>query len=369
MPAGGMPSERGPSQEEPALFLNNYRGGGIGDFGATLFEQLQAAGVGIELEETRIDGRGLLGQMRQVRRRGGPVIANLGLTAWGRSGPRNYLGFSSVGRRARAGRPTIAVAHHAIEMFEASETGYPVSRLVRWGAHRALAALRSCDLVVFAPRLRDLLVGSYGARSVWLTPMPSGSPRPRGPPTGPWKIVTAGYLAPYKGIDTYLGVAERLRGDADFSLVGRPHAVLSRRPEFAERTRGWMDRARSLGVATPGFLDPLELDRALSGRTIGLLPYTSASGASASIGLFVERGVPVVTSDLPEFQYLADEGAGIVVTTGREDALSFAVRELTESPTRWAELVEKQLAFARAHSWGRFVGEMVQRYPALTVAK
>jgi glycosyltransferase involved in cell wall biosynthesis len=349
----------------PGLFLNNYRGGGIGDFGATLYSHLSGGGVSAELEETRIDGRGLFAQMRRLRETRGAVLTNVGLTAWGASGPRNYLGFWAIGRRARAGRPTIAVVHHAIEMFELSETGYPVSRMVRWGAHRALASLRSCEIVAFSPRLRDVLVGSYGARSVWLTPMPTGKPRPSPPGDGPWKVLTAGYLAPYKGVDAFLDVAERLRGSAEFALVGRPHSVLSQRPEFTKRARRWLERAASLRVETPGYLDSTEMDRAMAGRTIGLLPYTSASGASASFGLFAERGVPVIASDLPEFQYLASEGAGIVVVPPRTEALGEAVASLMRSPGQWAELSERQQEFAREHSWDRFVGELARRFPSL----
>jgi len=365
MPAGGRASERAGGAQGGSCFLNNYRGGGIGDFGATLFEHLQAGGFPLELVETRLDGRGLMGQMRRIRRAPGPLVANVGLTAWGASGPRNFLGFAAIGGRARSGRPTIALVHHAIEMFQLSETGYPISRLVRWGAHRALRSLRGCDLVVFSPRLRDLLKSSYGARSIWLTPMPSGAPRRDPTDAGRWKVVTAGYLAPYKGLETFLDVAGRLRGSADFSLVGRPHAVLSRRPEFAALSQHWLDRARSEGVSTPGFLPPAELDRALAGRTIGLLPYTSASGASASFGLFAERGVPVVTSDLPEFRYLADQGAGVVVTPPGGEAAAGAVEGLLRDPRRWSELADRQVAFAREHSWERFVAALAQRFPAL----
>ena len=365
MAAGGRPSDRPGPGAAASLFLNNYRGGGIGDFGASVLAHLRAAGVAIADEETRPDGVGLSGQLRRLRSVPGTLITNVGLTAWGPSGLRNYRGFRSIGRRPRRGGPTIALVHHAIEMIDLAEAGYPVSRLVRWGAHRALAWLRECDIVVFSPRLGQLLRDGYGARSVWVTPIPSAAPRRMPERTGGWRVLNVGYFAPYKGIDEFLGVAELLRDRAEFSLVGRPHRVLSERAEFGAAVRTWTERAASARVAMPGFLPSDELDRLMSGRTIGVLPYTSSSGASASFGLFAERGVPVIASDLPEFRFLQECGAGIVLAPAHAKELATAVRGLLDDPSAWSELARRQAEFAKGHDWAGFVRELVARFPTL----
>ena len=365
MPAGGHRSARLLEPPSGLVFLNNYRGGGIGDFGAGLIPALERSGRTVQVEETHADGDGLSAQLRRVYSDPAPLIANVGLTAWGASGFRNFRGFRTLGRRQRAGRATIAIVHHAIEMFDSGETGYPISRLVRWGAHRALASLRGCDLIVFSPRLRDLLVGPYGCRSVWLTPMPSGEVRPLRSATGPWKVVTAGYLSPYKGIDTFLEVAEQLRESARFALIGRPHAVLSRRPEFAARTEQWLARARAAGVATPGYLPPEGLDEELAGRTLGVLAYTSASGASAAFGIFAERGVPVIASDLPEFRYLVEAGAGVVLARSDPSEIAARIRAVISDPPAWERLAERQRRFASTHTWSTFVADLFRRFPRL----
>jgi glycosyltransferase involved in cell wall biosynthesis len=351
------------SSDRPPFFLTNYRGGGIGDFGLALGAHLASRVPGLTIEETSVDGTGYFQQSFEAATYPGQLIANLGLTAWGKSGLRNFAGLTSIGIHRSLGHPTVAMVHHAIEIFDSQETGYTVSRVVRSGAHAALKRLRNCDLVAFSPRIRDVLISSYGARSVWLVPLP-GSPARVEPtlPTGERpKMVSAGYWAPYKGIDLYLDLAEHLGGIGDFSLIGQPHRLLSGNPDFQRRVALWRERAHQLGVATPGYLTASELDAALSGWTIGVLPYTSSSGASASFQLFTERAVPVVATELPEFRYLEESGAGILIAPATVEGFSTAIHRLSTDRKLWFELAERQAAFSRRFSWDSFTTALLSR--------
>ena len=353
---------RVPSSDRPPLFLTNYRGGGIGDFGFALGGHLASRPGGLRVEETAIDGEGSFRQSWLAATYSGKVIANLGLTAWGTSGPRNFSGFTSLGIHQALGLPTIVIVHHAIEIFDPLETGFAVRPLLRLGAHLAILSLSQCRLVVFSPRLKDLLTGSYGARSVWLTPLPGErarfmpTPRSAGKP----KVVSAGYWAPYKGIDIFLGLAERLGPAFDFYLVGKPHPILSHEPKFRQRVERWEERANRLGVRQPGFLTADQLDFEFKENTIGVLPYTSASGASASFQLFAERAIPVVASHLPEFQYLARSGAGVLTAPPTEDDLSRAVLRLSSDHALWLQLARMQAKFAQDNSWGPFIDGLLE---------
>ncbi|MFZ0829802.1 MAG: glycosyltransferase [Thermoplasmata archaeon] len=352
------------STASPIRFLTNYQGGGIGDFGAALGNHLAARLGKLSVVETSIDGRGFLRQSFETATYPGQVIANVGLTAWGTSGIRNFSGFASIGFHASRGSPTLAFVHHAIEILNAQETGFPVPDVVYWGAHKALQQVRHCDLVVFSPRLRDLLQSGYGTKPVWLVPLP-GNPRrsPPAPPSdSPPKIISAGYWAPYKGIDLFLETVAQLGLSADAWLIGRPHRLLTRDPTFGRKVDQWRVRAGQLNVHLPGFVGPEELDSILSDRSIGILPYTSASGASASFQMFAERGVPVVASDLPEFQYLKDCGAGILLAQPTVENFTDVLGNLLKDPVVWSQLVAKQVAFAYRYSWDSFIEELVARY-------
>lgn len=344
-------------------FLNNYTGSGIGDFGHRLADELRSSNVPLVEEETRPDGSGALAQAARFRSERSPVMINVGLTAWGSSGLRNYRALAQLGRRV-TDRPTLVLVHHAIEMLVPAETGYAISRTTRWGAHRALAKLTDRDLIVFSPRLAELLRTGYDASSVWLAPMPTEPPR-RMVYDGVHRVLTCGYLAPYKGIDVALEVASRMRDVAEFSIVGRPHRVLSATPPFQTQVRVWANRARALRVTMPGYLADPALDAAMRGRAVGLLPYTSASGASASFGMYASRGVPVVTSALPEFLYLEKVGAGIVPVAGGPEAYVASLRRLIEDPDLWDELASRQREFAIRNSWSSFVARLLDRYAIL----
>jgi glycosyltransferase involved in cell wall biosynthesis len=345
------------SSGRPALLLSEHRGGGIGDFGIALEAHLKSRLGALATEETAIDGRGSLRQAVKAATYPGPLITNLGLTAWGRSGPRNFFGFSAVGLHQSLGHPTTVIVHHAIEMFELRETGYEVTPLVLKGAHLALERVMGCDLIVFSPRLRDILVEQYGARRVRLVPHPGE--RPRRQVTEPKdhrpKVVHAGYWAPYKGIDLYIALAGRLRSRAEFVLVGRPHLGLSGDEGFRQKVDAWKARAQDAGIRLTGFLEDRELDSELAGSAVGVLPYSSVSGASGSFNLFAERGVPVVASDLPEFRYLESSGAGILIAPPTLDGISSAVEHLLDDRALWLDLARRQERFNERYCWDNFV--------------
>jgi glycosyltransferase involved in cell wall biosynthesis len=352
------------SQDSPVLFLTNYRGGGIGDFSADLGRHLASRIRDLRIEETSIEGKGSFRQAIIAATYPGNVVASLGLTAWGISPIRNFSGFSSLGIHSSLGRTTVAVVHHAIEILDPMETGYDINNLVKKGAHAALQQISRCDIVVFSPRLRDVLQRKYGSRSVLLVPLPGNRClNPPGRPDGSRpRVVCAGYWAPYKGIDLYLGVADRLSAAADFVLVGQPHALLSRNPNFKAEVEKWKARARRLNVALPGFLRSNELDMTLSGYCIGVLPYTSVSGASASFQLFAERGIPVVASNLPEFRYLSECGAGVLLVESTIDGLSGGIEKLLVDQDLWFRLAQKQAIFSDHYCWDWFTQELVARY-------
>ena len=351
------------SSGRPPLLLTNYRGGGIGDFGLTFEAHLKSRLKSLETEETSVDGRGCVRQATRAALHRGPLIVNLGLTAWGRSGVRNFLGYTAVGAHETFGSPTTVIVHHAIEIFDLDDTGYEVTPLVRAGAHAALGRVRKCNLVVFSPRLLEILRNFYGARRVWLVPHPAERTRcgVTGRPTEPPKVVHVGYWAPYKGIDRFVQVADRMRDRAEFVLMGRPHTALSADEGFRQKVDEWTTQAQRAGVRLTGFLTEEQLDAECTGTTVGLLPYTSMSGASGSFNLFASRGIPVVATDLPEFRYLETVGAGIRIAPATVEGLSSAVATLLEDREQWLELSRRQGEFVERYSWDHFVEELLMR--------
>lgn len=334
------------------MLLTNYRGSGIGDFGAELAEALRRTAASLTVEETAPSGSAWRVQLARARDWPGPLIANLGLTGWGPSPVRNFFGFRALAQRFRAGRVTVVLVHHAIEMLADASSGFRVSPLVRWGAHRALAGLTGAPAVVFTPTVAALLQEQYGWRAKVTTPIPS-------PPTGrrphwdgsPPTVVGLGYWAPYKGIDTFLSVAARLKGKVRFILAGTPHRVLSDRRGFRREVTRWTFGARAAGVETPGYVSGGILAELLRGRVIAFLPYEAASGASASLATLAGYGVPALTSDLPEFRYVEAQGGAVQVLTGEAGEYAERISAMLSDQTWWEASVDRQVEYARAHSW------------------
>lgn len=349
-------------RSDRVLLVNNHRGGGIGDFGLTLQSELGAHLKNLQVEETSLDGRKAFRQAAKIARHQGALIANLGLTAWGRSGLRNFTGFTAVGLHRQLRQPTRVIVHHAIEIFDPAETGYEVSPLVRFGAHQALRRVKDCDLTVFSPRLLRILSRDYEAQDVQLTPLPGHATRQIAtPPSGErCKVLSAGYWAPYKGIEVFVGVASKLRGRADFTLIGRPHSGLISDARFQHQVKRWIEAAIGAGVRLPGYLSKEAFDNECRGYSLGVLPYTSVSGASASFQLFAERGVPVVASDLPEFQYLKECGAGIALASPSAEGIEAAVEKVMDDANLWKTLARKQMDFNERYSWGAFTKDILK---------
>ncbi len=338
------------------LFLNNYRSTGIGDFGGSLFERWTGLGYSVSIEETNPSGKGFHQQVRRIARTEEALVTNVGLTGWGQSGFRNFIGFRAISSHCRAGRTTVSILHHSIESFALEDTGYNPSSITRWGAHLALRHLKNCRLIVFSPRLGAVLEDEYQMKPDWITPLPCNAcSEPAKWSNEQAVIATVGYWAPYKGIDFFLDAAQALGHSYRWILAGKPHRVLSEDSAFRTRVAGWEGRARQLGVSTPGYLSPSDLSRELDGRAIGVLPYSSASGASAAFTLFAERGIPVVASDLPEFRYLKELGAGITLIDPRGGELSRTLEYITSSSSAWSEMSRMQKDFSERYSWEKFV--------------
>jgi glycosyltransferase involved in cell wall biosynthesis len=345
---------------DSVVVLNNYRGTGIGDFGATMFSLLARQVKVAQSIETDPNGRTWLQQVVCLLKRREPVIANLGLTAWGPSGVRNFAGFLALGARQRLGRPTTVVLHNIIEIIRPEDSGYSVNGLVRFGAHLAVSFLRKCHVIVFSPRMAEELQSSYGLRVALCTPLPcepSGDRTPR--PSDPPRFVTVGYIAPYKGVEVMVRAKELLGEEVAMSIIGKPHRVLSSNPEFLRSVQTIEERARTSGIEFPGYVPDEELAQVLASSYAGILSYTSTSGASASFATLASAGLPVVASDLPEFRFLREKGAGVWLVPADPEALAGAIRMLTKDSKQWAELVERQRTFTTEYSWASFVQRLL----------
>ncbi|MCI4335098.1 MAG: glycosyltransferase [Thermoplasmata archaeon] len=334
------------------ILLSNFPDTGIGAFGEQLHRALELGGTHLPFESAATTWREFVPQWFRLLHSPAPVVANIGLTSWGRSRFRNLLGLWALGYRARRGRPTTILLHNLIEAVDPVDAGYRLGRTARYFAHSAVAGLRRAQIVVFSRELGRLLQSAYGIVPAREEPLPCDPPvRPQPSYADPPEVLAFGYLSPYKGVDLLLRAMEGIDEPVRCRILGKPHSLLGSDPDY----RRYLENLHELAVRTRseflGFLPLGELEERLQRAFAGVLSYTSTTGASASFTQLASAGLPVIASDLPEFQNLRAEGAGVLLVDATPEAIRTALTQLLHDPERWSRLSRAQLAYAAAHSW------------------
>lgn len=348
--------------DSKVLFLNNYTSTGIGDFGVDLQDSLTRLGLALVLEVTDPQGRGSIRQCWRLLSSNSPVIANIGLTAWGRSPLRNLAGFLTLGVRGALRKNTIVLLHNVIEVISVEDSGYHVSSLIRLGSHAAVKLLLPTILVTFSPGVAGALKQSYGIEDCILTPIPCrGGAKPKKTFNGPKPAaVFVGYLAPYKGLDFLAESWKSLKDVVSLKVVGGPHRVLSSQKGFQAWLSKTKENLQGVDAELLGRIPNNDLDEYLTQCDLAVLPYSSTSGGTAAFSRLAAAGLPVIATDLPEFKWLKSLGAGIVICESRSEAFSGAIRGLLRNPDLLDSLRKSQLAFASKFSDVRFASFLMQ---------
>ena len=356
--AGTRMRQKGPGS---IFILNNYQHSGIGDFGNDLVTTLRELAIVTDVIETTDDWRGFIRPLWKIIFAKGRLVLNIGLTAWGDSKIRNFLGFVWLGYVSFL-RPATVILHNLIEVVDTKDAGYKVGKITVWGSRFVVKLLKRANFIVMSDRMQHELVSKYRIKPsaclvspCWV--IPNNEIAKAEPP----RVCTVGYIAPYKGVETFLKCAETLRGRADFIMIGQPHRVLSSDARFKEWFVSIKELAKRAGVRMFGYLPKDDLMFELQRCCIGVLPYTSSSGASASFSTMASAGLPVVSSDLHEFRFVKSNGAGIVIVPGHTtNEFAKFLESLIANPILLARLSSDQRTFASNNSWTKFANELLR---------
>jgi len=344
--------------DSSTLFLNTYAGTGIGDFGMAFKLRLGGA-LDIRSELTTDPAGGsYLSQLRAILGWPGTVIANVGLTPFGNSRVRNFLGLSGIGVRASLGRPTIVLLHNVIEAIRVRDSGFGLSRLGEAAAHLVVLNLRRARIVVFSATVAEQLRRAYGIEPSVVTTIPCDVPAVPAAIHRPMRVVSLGYLSPYKGFDTLLELKARFGQAIDITVVGGPHRLLASTVGYSAYYQQLVNAMRSSGISHLWQISEERLDLVLRSSSVAALPYKSTQGASSAFSRCASAGLPVVASDLPEFRALEKAGAGILLTSPDPDSWETALRRVLQDDSILRRLATRQIEFCHAHSWDAFVAKL-----------
>ena len=207
--------------------------------------------------------------------------------------------------------------------------------------------------IVHSRSLSDRMEPVVGAEQSTYLPHPIPEVAQRWQPGTGERLVmaTPGFVKPHKG---YEELVQALAADQSWSWIIAGGAQDQRDREYVRRLEEALavermeDRVRIIG-----YLDRREMEAAMCGAHLAVFPYADVVG-SGSVAWAIGCGMPVVTTDLPEFRSVRSRGAGIeLLPAGAPDRWSEIIHRLWREPARLDELAQKNREYAAANGYDR----------------
>jgi glycosyltransferase involved in cell wall biosynthesis len=222
-----------------------------------------------------------------------------------------FAGLSVPALVRAAGYFTHITLHHILEHVDFAAAGVKRERLFRIGTELATKALLKANSVsVLLPGYHHTLLTKYGAQNVLLgthgTFATSATPpdfSKRGNPDR--RILAIGHWGTYKRLETLMEafpkVLERVP-NARLVVAGANH---HQRPGYWESIRA--AQPEHLPIDFKGYVAEEDIPELFQSTSVLVLPYDSATGSSGPAHQACEYGVPIVSSDLPDFRGMATD--------------------------------------------------------------
>ena len=320
-------------KDSKILFVNNFLQGGIKEFGVNLSKQFNKVKTSIEYTEMIPNWNGLFGIFKLLlSRRGNYIVYNIGFTSFGNSHLRNFLHFLFIYMLSNMSYDIRLILHDSPEIMEKDMTIQSLNRLVVYVSKLIILLLRKTKIFVVSVRMKKLLENRYNLYNVKYYPFPCDSTVEHCTfDDGPKVVFTIGHILPYKGYEILSEIKE-INNELELVCIGDKSSSLKNDRKYTQYYENLKWKLIRGGVKLTGYLETSEVQNLLCmSRPIGLLPYRSMSGSSASAAFFVERNIPIITSDLDEFIKLRELGACVFPV--RRDASEFSdiIRQLFEN--------------------------------------
>ncbi len=353
-------TERASTPNRVLMLVNNYANTGIGDFGLDLHKNLARRGIHTKLASTPISWIDFPRYFLSTLTFNAQVIFNIGLTSWGRSPLRNFLGFLAIRLRYDLGRKDVVLLHNVIEAIDLGSAGYNVSPIAQKGAHLAIEQLCKIPIIVFSQRMEKILLRHYGVAPVFWHPLPVDSQTTRTMaendlPT----LLMIGYLSPYKGYDLLLDALEIANFSTRVFIVGDEHRILSEDPMYRAFLADLRSRAQAQRITCIPKIPSKHLPKLMAKVDLGVLPYADCQGACAAANLLISHHIPILATDLPEFRELADQGSGIVLSPRDFREFARRMKETVGNPRLMEHLRAKQKQYGERFSWESFIERLL----------
>lgn len=260
-------------------------------------------------------------------------------------------------------RPVVYEAH-AVEsllyrergaLYGTSENALP-RKAARIAGREARVWRRAAGFVTTTAGIRDSFTTLYGPRERTRV-VPNGCDVPsarvfRGLPSGPPRIVYAGQLYPWKGVDVLVDAMTRVPGARLVILGGIAGEPDLDRVRTQVAARGLLDRTEM-----PGTVSQARVAEELAAASVVVVPFLMTAMTerhTSPLKLFeaMAAGRAIVATDLPSSREILRDGENaLLVPPGDAAALAAAVSRLVADPPLALRLARAAFDEAPRYAW------------------
>lgn len=181
-------------------------------------------------------------------------------------------------------------------------------------------------------------------------------------------LVCAGHLYAGRGVELFLELATRLQGVRFLWAGGNPKGV--------ERWKGEAESQGLSNVTFSGFIHNAQLPLYQAAADILLMPYSREIGISSGGGHsgqisspmkmfeYLATGRAIVSSDLPVFREVLNEGNAVFCPPEKTGAWEGAIRALLDDPIRRESIARQAYADAAQYAWTARAQRILDGFPA-----
>src|SRR5215813_11270293 len=252
-----------------------------------------------------------------------------------------------------AGYYTHVTLHHLMDHIDLNDSGVRNKTLFRMAGYAATRLILMANSVsVLLPAYRRTLIEKYRGEHVHFRSHGIFSARPeypdfsrRGNPEH--RILAFGKWGTYKR-------CEMLIESFEHEILKRvPNAKLIIAGSNNGNAPGYIESLRERYKKNPkvefmGYIPEEQISELFGTSSLMVLPYTSATGASGVAHLAAQYGLPIVSSDIPDFREMCEsEGLAIkFFPVGDKSAMATQIIDLLGSPQAQEETAEQNFSAA-----------------------
>ncbi|HZR30042.1 MAG TPA: glycosyltransferase [Terriglobales bacterium] len=250
--------------------------------------------------------------MQAVRRFKPDVLwFNLLFSTFGDSPVAAFSGLATPALTRLAGCYTHITLHHLMDNINLEDANVRFPRVYRLAGNVATRLLLMANSVsVLLPAYRRTLIEKYRGENVHFRAHGIFSARPeypdfarRGNPSH--RVLAFGKWGTYKRLEQLI--------DAFFILASKmPHARLVVAGSDHPMTPGYVDSTAKrfrdcANIEFTGYVPEEKIPELFGSASVLVMPYHSATGASGVAHLACQYGVPIISSDIPDFRSMAED--------------------------------------------------------------